>query len=874
MLSFGKAGDKKNPYYFANCYAGNSGLPLIRFSPNFNGPCELAPEYQINLIEACESLVIDADPPKSVINEHSVTPNKPHALIKFKLRPGKFALLESNCLTGQTAAACAILANMTEAELLLPNIGPQIAAWFETVWNHRYANCLGRPESFWYYVEQFANHADERATTTILLEHIREDRLLECPVHLQNLNDELQPYNLLLPKAHSSLEQCVLLETFARARERRIVLGNLSERDTSTAHDVTRSVDASYSDRLFKQEVEAIHAVLEFTPPTDYSPSSSFNIAQFMVGRMPMAPSDADAFVVSLFDLAENGIIAASRFLSVDDPALKTPVDLPFDEVMKVVEHLLASSLDTSQQHFANLVLKESLGGLVAASGPPGTGKSAAVALTTLCAASMGMQCLLLAPTDVAADSLCFAVEAMCPTVATTFRDLTGSDKFDLQMCRIHPAGFDEDCLVDAESMTSHEFAMHRQEIMALTEYRAEGSQHCKRCEHLSMPSTIHRKAVAEQPDPVCQAWLAAREAALSADNREDGRRLVQDFKDINRAVCDIVKDESPILVTTVSHALSLKTSAEVVFVDEASQLTQGQFIAIATANPRVRVFVVIGDTQQLPPPRATYLRNELESVLSKSMLEKLVVKDVAGRFCTEFSVNYKSHFDIVNNFNHYMYGNRIRSAYRGSHPIAAQFKYLATSGRFRGNFRQVYRRLKEHDPRWFRVDVPGGHQQEENHSRFNVNGQEVILEMIVQMLYSDKAEGGTPSSIKPSDICIVTMYAADKRRLMKLIDQRGRELKKPELNSSDIRVITVDASQGISCNVAFVHMVSGGNSVGFIDDAKRFNVAVSRAREMFFLVGDFTWMLQNWSRNKKAVKLGNWLEDPKMRARTVQYRL
>lgn len=122
-----------------------------------------------------------------------------------------------------------------------------------------------------------------------------------------------------------------MLETFARARDRSIVLDNFDSRSTETLH----SAESDYQERLFKQEIKGIHAVLNFAPPADYSSKSSFN-APFMVGRMPMAPSDADAFVVSLCELARTGIIAASRFLGVHDH-LKTPVHLLFDQIMKAI---------------------------------------------------------------------------------------------------------------------------------------------------------------------------------------------------------------------------------------------------------------------------------------------------------------------------------------------------------------------------------------------------------------------------------------------------------------------------------------------------------------------------------------------------------
>lgn len=162
-----------------------------------------------------------------MIDQHPAVPKRQHALVKFKLRPGKFAVLEANLIDAQTQTAYATLAAMTEGEILVADVGPQTAAWFETVWKHRHANSLGRRETFWYYVKQFATRVDDRDLISLLLAHIKQGRLLQCPLHLQNTDTGTSLFLLLLPKAYSSLGQCVLLETFARARDQHIVMAEV-----------------------------------------------------------------------------------------------------------------------------------------------------------------------------------------------------------------------------------------------------------------------------------------------------------------------------------------------------------------------------------------------------------------------------------------------------------------------------------------------------------------------------------------------------------------------------------------------------------------------------------------------------------------------
>lgn len=93
---------------------------------------------------------------------------------------------------------------------------------------------------------------------------------------------------------------------------------------------------------------------------------------------------------------------------------------------------------------------------------------------------------------------------------------------------------------------------------------------------------------------------------------------------------------------------------------DEASQVSLGQMIAIATSLPCTRVLALTSDTQQLPPPSRTYLSTELEEVLSKFALEIVLQPGIQGDNYAFFDTNNRSHEDIVSLFSHYMYDDQI----------------------------------------------------------------------------------------------------------------------------------------------------------------------------------------------------------------------
>ncbi|KFM22807.1 DNA-binding protein SMUBP-2 [Auxenochlorella protothecoides] len=91
-------------------------------------------------------------------------------------------------------------------------------------------------------------------------------------------------------------------------------------------------------------------------------------------------------------------------------------------------------------------------------------------------------------------------------------------------------------------------------------------------------------------------------------------------------------------------------------------------------------------------------------------------------------------------------------------------------------------------------------------------------------------------AGVRPEDVGVITPYAAQVARL--------RELRPPEL-AARLEISTVDGFQGREKEAVVISCVrssggeAGGAGVGFLADARRMNVAVTRARRHCALVGD-----------------------------------
>jgi len=110
--------------------------------------------------------------------------------------------------------------------------------------------------------------------------------------------------------------------------------------------------------------------------------------------------------------------------------------------------------------------------------------------------------------------------------------------------------------------------------------------------------------------------------------------------------------------------------------------------------------------------------------------------------------------------------------------------------------------------------------QRRGSHSRENPTEAELVRQSTADLL-----EAG----VSPTDVAVIAPYDDQVDRLDRAIDEEGLE------------VDTVDGVQGREKEVVLLSLVRSNDrgEIGFLDEPRRFNVAVTRARRKAVVVGD-----------------------------------
>jgi hypothetical protein len=102
----------------------------------------------------------------------------------------------------------------------------------------------------------------------------------------------------------------------------------------------------------------------------------------------------------------------------------------------------------------------------------------------------------------------------------------------------------------------------------------------------------------------------------------------------------------------------------------------------------------------------------------------------------------------------------------------------------------------------------------------------------------------------EPSSILVITPYRAQERLLAQLVDQA---LVRGDLNSVNVEVCTLDRCQGREADYVFISLVRN-RATPFLDAPKRWNVALTRAKQGLFLVGDIDAYLREAAAARREV--------------------
>ena len=294
----------------------------------------------------------------------------------------------------------------------------------------------------------------------------------------------------------------------------------------------------------------------------------------------------------------------------------------------------------------------------------------------------------------------------------------------------------------------------------------------------------------------------------------DEAKSLISDARRTEAQVIELILDDAQVLCTTMTGIDSELLGGrrfDLAVVDEACQSTEPAAWIPLLRSDKV---VLAGDPFQLPP---TVISQEADREgYSVSLLERTM--DLFGKEVSRLlDVQYRMHRDIMDFSSEHFYDQKLIAhesvaAHRlCDQPHVSETEFTTEPLRF--------------------VDTAGSGFDEElepdGESRRNL-GEAKVVERYVRGMLS--------SGVAPSEIAIITPYAAQVRLLRQKLGETG------------VEIDTVDGFQGREKEAVVISLVRSNaeGEIGFLLDERRMNVAMTRARRRLVIVGDGATLSQH----------------------------
>lgn len=256
--------------------------------------------------------------------------------------------------------------------------------------------------------------------------------------------------------------------------------------------------------------------------------------------------------------------------------------------------------------------------------------------------------------------------------------------------------------------------------------------------------------------------------------------------------------NRSKVIFSTLSVAGRLQmldTAVEpvnVLIVDEAGQSVEAETL-IAFQHMPSKVLLV-GDTKQLPATVISELAKQ--KGFGRSMMERLEQNRVP---LLRLDTQYRMHADISEwPSNRYYNGELVTDASVSAHANTD----LAQSIAF--------------------YDIQSGRERESGTSRQNDKEADYVVQVIRRLRETDKT----------SLIGVITFYAAQLNAIQEVLNKTPAVKQKVTVN-------TVDGFQGDEREIIILSCVCSGESIGFLNDPRRLNVAITRPKNTLIVLGN-----------------------------------
>lgn len=295
------------------------------------------------------------------------------------------------------------------------------------------------------------------------------------------------------------------------------------------------------------------------------------------------------------------------------------------------------------------------------------------------------------------------------------------------------------------------------------------------------------------------QRFANARASAASA------RALFDEARELERRAVRAVLDEADAVCATCStleSGLLAQRSFDLALLDEATQAIEPLAL---WAFLKARRVVLAGDPEQLPP--TVLSSGALELGLGVSLFERLLKLHGPSPYVL-LREQYRMHAAIMAFPSEASYGGALRA-----HETAAT-RDLAPL---------LARPIADAAPVLF-IDTAGKGYEERVDSAGQSTSNPEEAELVTRRARELLAAG-----LSASDLGIITPYRAQ------------ASLLRDALGDDRLEIDTVDAFQGREKEAILVSMTRSNldGSIGFLDDTRRMNVALTRARRHLFIAGD-----------------------------------
>ncbi|MDZ7680433.1 MAG: IGHMBP2 family helicase [Fodinibius sp.] len=280
-----------------------------------------------------------------------------------------------------------------------------------------------------------------------------------------------------------------------------------------------------------------------------------------------------------------------------------------------------------------------------------------------------------------------------------------------------------------------------------------------------------------------------------------------------DEAVTEILSSSQVICTTnsTAGSELMSDRTFDLVVIDEATQATEPGCLVPITRGRKV---VMAGDHRQLPPTVKS--REAAEKGLATTLFERLA--EAYPEKKSLLQTQYRMHERIMNFSAAQFYNNEIMA-----HPSAAGHTLIDFELDVNSFDNDMSLILDPTEPVTY-VDTSAIDARERSRqgSTSKENPEEALL--IAKM-----ADNLLRSGMAAEDIAVISPYSDQ----VDLIDRK--------INIDDLEVKTVDGFQGREKEVVIISLTrsNGKQSLGFLEDVRRLNVSLTRAKRKLIVVGD-----------------------------------